>query len=155
MYVFLQSLLKTLFCFTDQPRKSNKSATRSTWKLKTKKCSHLFCLKGRRSAAYGPCLGTQVKFHLPSGSFLTKACPWGKLWVLTLLDGLSDILNAKSVRLRGVRGVAGGRGPTDGLIVLQSGVQSRFMTGLQDEVGEMRTLSPGGLSWILSCGGVQ
>lgn len=48
MYVFLQSLLKTLFCFTDQPRKSNKSATRSTWKLKTKKCSHLFCLKGRR-----------------------------------------------------------------------------------------------------------
>lgn len=56
-------------------------------------------LREGTSGDYGQCLGTQVKFHLPSVSFLMKACPWGKLWVFTLLVMLRDMLNAKSVRL--------------------------------------------------------
>ncbi|PWA19372.1 hypothetical protein CCH79_00018353 [Gambusia affinis] len=46
---------------------------------------------------YGSCRGTQVKFHRPPVSFRMKACPWGKLCVFTLLDGLRDMLKAKSV----------------------------------------------------------
>lgn len=102
--------------------------------------------------SYGPCLGTQVKFHLPSGSFAMKACPWGKLWVLTLLDGLRDILNAKSVRLQGIRGMAGFSEATDGP-PLQTGVLCWLMAGLEDKTGEKGSLFPGGLKWILSCDG--
>lgn len=84
-----------------------------------------------------------------------KACPWGKLWVLTLLAGLRDILNAKSVRLEGIRGMAGFSDATDGLmgLPLQSGVDCWLMTGLEDQMGEKGSLSPGGLKWILSCDG--
>lgn len=66
--------------------------------------------------------------------------------VLTLLDGLRDILNAKSTRQQGV---AGGRYPTIETVapppLLPPDVQSRFTLGLEGE-----TQAEGRPNWIES-----
>lgn len=74
---------------------------------------------------------------------------------MTLLAGLRDILNAKSVRLQGIRGMVGFSDATDGLSgpPLQRGVHCWLMTGLEDKTGEKGSLSPCGLKCILSCDG--